>query len=181
MKFTYPEANLSKVIKKFTYKDNYFHIEYFDGSVNDYYCADFEKVEEIKKIMLDQAKERQKKMDNPADRLGETISLYLDFIFTLGLYDSIKNRRDFMIFLCAMLVIINTYCQVISIKERVELKKFALFFEMYNSLDEINKSEFMKCIEFENIYQKTLDIDTIDDFSYDEIKTLYRKFKGEKN
>jgi len=56
-----------------------------------------------------------------------------------------------------------------------------LFFEMYNSLDEINKSEFMKCIEFENIYQKTLDIDTIDDFSYDEIKTLYRKFKGEKN
>ena len=180
MKFTFPNADLSKVIKRFTYEGNYFHVEYFDGSKCDYYCSDPYEESKIKNIMLNQAKERQKKMDNPHDKAGELMSLYAELILILGLQDNIKNGRDIMTYLCAIILIVNSDCQVHWIKEMIELKKFAMFLEMYESLDEINKTEFMKCIEFEPIYQRPLDIDTVDDFSYGDIKTLYRKFKQEK-
>lgn len=181
MKFLYPGADLSKIIKSFKQDGCLFTIEYFDGEVSSYYCSDPNRAQQIKNKMYNQALERQEIMTKNNNRLGETMILYSQIIFALGLVDNIKNERDFLTFLIALMMVINAYCQVQGVREKIELDKYRMFFELYNSLDEVNKSEFMKCIEFENMYQKQLDIDTVDDFSYSDIRTLYRKLNEQKN
>jgi len=181
MKFTYPEADFSKVIKSFTHDEGLFCIEYLDGSVSKYLCSDPEKVEMIKSLMLSQARERQEKMwNNHTDKLARTMILYQQMIFAFGLQHSIRTKSDFLMFLCAFMLSINLFFQASDLKSLIELKKYQLFFEMYNDLDEVNKSEFLKCIEADTIYQTPLDIDTIDDYTYGEVKTLYRKLMQEK-
>ncbi|MBE6148942.1 MAG: hypothetical protein E7167_05635 [Firmicutes bacterium] len=182
MKFTHPYADLSQVIKKFSYEGNYFHVEYFDGSISEYYCDDPKRCQEIKNKMFKQAQERGEKMkETEKDRLARTMILYFQIIFALGLESAIRNENEFAIFLSSLMIIINLPLEFNSIRTKIELKKYAMFFEMYNSLDEINKAEFMKCIEIEPLYQKVLDIDTVDDFTYGEIRTLYRRLMQEKN
>lgn len=84
-----------------------------------------------------------------------------------------KNTIGAIIFVLKSLIELK---YSMSINKKVnELKKYKLFLEMVKDLDEINKSGILKCIEFENIYQIPLDITTIDEYSYSDIKKIYKK------
>ncbi|MBQ6841320.1 MAG: hypothetical protein IJO63_04315 [Bacilli bacterium] len=177
MKFAWPEADLSNIIKKFSYRGTSFHIEYFDGSVSDYYCSDPNHANEVKSLMYSQAGQRQEIMQNKDYKVGRTMLLFTELVSGLGVHFSIKSEDDLMTFLYSLLIAFNLLVLSHGAKVERELEKFKLFFEMYDHLDEVNKSSFMKAIEFENIYQKNLDIHTVDDFSFADIKVLHRKLQ----
>ena len=181
MKFTHPYADLSQVIKKFSYEGNYFHVEYFDGSVCDYFCDLPEEVEEIRATMMVQALERDEYMWESVDaKTARSMMLYIQFIMAFGLQHSISTDYDFMTIMCSLMLGVNLLFQIKDVKTQIELKKYQLFFDMYDSLDEINKVEFMKCIRIGSAI-KELNIETLDDFTYGEIKALHRKLEQEKN
>lgn len=181
MKFAWPNADLSKIIKCFSNEGCVFHVEYLDGTKSDYFCSDPEHIKEIKKQMLEQAWQRQKEMDTKDYDLGKLMLLYSEVVLGLGAYTGFKNEQEFMAFLCTLLCAFNLLVITHGIQVKKELEKFKLFFEMYEHLDEVNKSEFLKTIEFETIYQKQLDIDTIDQFSLGDVKILHRKLEEKYN
>ena len=51
---------------------------------------------------------------------------------------------------------------------------------MEKDLSIINNSAFLKCIEFENMYQIPVDIETIDSYTYGEMKSIYKEYKKRK-
>ena len=181
MKFAFPGADLGAVIKKFKCDGNKFHVEYFDGSACDYYCSDPNEAKEIRELMLSQAKERQEKMEDVNFDARETAAFFTQLVISVGLFSAIKTESDILTFVCALATVVNVGSKIRDGLRRRELEKYQMFLEMYDSLDEVNKSEFMKCIEFENYYQKKLNIETVDDFSYGEVKTLYRQLQEQKN
>ena len=56
-------------------------------------------------------------------------------------------------------------------------KKYKLFLDLVDHLDNISDSEFLKCVEFEKLYQKQFDINTLDEYTYGDVKTIYKSYK----
>lgn len=182
MKFTYPNADLSRVIKRFTYEGNHFHVEYFDGTISDYYCDDPDKTSEIRCEMMIQALERDEQMwDRNDDKTARAMFLYFQMLLAFSLQNSISNDYKFMTILSSTVLGIISLLQVSDVKNQIELKKYRMFFDMYEDLDEVNKAEFMDAIRIAGSTLKRLDIETLDSFSYGQIKILHRKLEQEKN
>ena len=59
MTFTHDGANNAEIIKSVSYFKDTYSIEYFNGDTSTYYCNNIEELKRLKKIMLEQAKERQ--------------------------------------------------------------------------------------------------------------------------
>ena len=176
MTFTYLDCDISKTIKSFSVDVYNYTIIYLDGSVSQYTSYNENEKLRLTKIMLDQAIDRQKNMDEK--HLIKNMKLYyLNSILSVILVGfNIVNRNTIVaiIFILKSLIELRTS---MSINKKVnELKKYKLFLEMVKDLDEINKSGILKCIEFENIYQIPLDITTVDEYSYSDIKKIYKKY-----
>lgn len=175
MTFTYLDADSSKIIKSFSVDGYNYTIIYLDGSVSQYTSYSENEKFRLTKIMLDQAIDRQENMDEKY--LVKSMKVcYLNSILSaiLGGFNLVnRNTIGAIIFIIKSLIELK---YSMSINKKVnELKKYKLFLEMVKDLDEINKSGILKCIEFENIYQIPLDITTVDEYSYSDIKKIYKK------
>lgn len=175
MTFTYDGADLSKVIECIHCEDNNFNIYYLDGSKSTYVCSSEDEKEKIKKLMIEQAIERQKNiiyisalssenMANVAGILGFAGLAVIETIFA--------KKLD--LHALANLIITSLYTKkyLTTNAQLKELKKYKMFLELLDNLDEIN-------LQFEE-NDLPLGIDTLDEFSYSEVKGWYKYYKKEK-
>ena len=183
MTFTYDDANLGLVIKKFSYNGCNFYVEYLDGSSSEYYCSNENEYSRLMNLMLEQALERQEKMNSSHleinKKLGNVIRLLLSYLTVL----SLDRQKDLLALVAFVFLIISTVDVREKKKKIQELKKYQMFLDIVGKLDEVNETELLKCVEFEPMYQIPLNINTLDEYSYGEMKRIRKNFdelkKGE--
>lgn len=175
MTFTYHGADLATTIKRYKQTGNYYHIEYLDGSFSDYYCSDQKESERIEAIMKKQAIDRENLMDIEEiirTKHKDLAGASLTFLSSSFLY----NYEKFS--LCALTMAgagICLKCATTKSSRIRELKKYKLFLEIDKNLSNINECELLSEVEPDHIYQVPLTISHVDDYSYREIKVLYKK------
>lgn len=169
MTFTYSGVDLSKIIGALRIDGNNFSIYYLDGTVSTYVCTDEDEKKKIKDIMIKQAIERQATYDIKILDMRNKLSIMEFLLATFGASYSIIEKQPFFLGL-------NTYFLYSSIKTHIEtkgklkeLKKYKMFLELLDNLKDINSGLS------EN--ELPLDIDTLDDFSYGEVKSHYKYYK----
>lgn len=181
MTFTYEGANLSETIKDFFKQGNRYTINYLDNSSSSYICYNDNEVQRIKNTMVQQAIERQNKISKKDLLLG--LKCYLiGFGISTGEFILLLNNEDYILKLLTLGTSILTYkgCNSV-INKLLELKKYKMFLELNEYLKEINKGDFLKCIEFDNFYQIPFGIDTLDDYKYSKVKTIYNTYFSKNN
>lgn len=177
MTFSYPGADISKIIKYFYVDGHNYNVYYMDGTESEYTCYNEQEKERLTKLMIDQAIQRQEvlsDMSNLKKQLYISNSCVIASTIFTALGAKINSSAIVTIGFVGALVSL-----VISSGERKkikELKKYKLFLEMVNDLDKINKPEILKSIEFEPIYQVPLDITTVDQFTYGDIKFIHKQY-----
>ena len=181
MTFLSKEQDLSNTIKKHSNFGNNYHIEYMDGSICNYYSSMPTESNKIKQQMIDQAIERDKNINLPKMQTLKNIHLLTAVYSYMCASVLIDNNSQFFGFLLVLFMLINIQEGIKKAYKIRELKKYRKFLEMYKDIELVNDSEFLKCIEPENIYQKAFDIETIDSFTYGEVKTMYKKYTKIKN
>ena len=180
MNFTYSNADKSKIIKEISHEDCNYMITYLDGKSTQYINYNKNEIERLKNLMIDQAIERQNNinLDNLTLKKGlsiiSSVALLEGYIFVNG----IDNSK--LTLLLIILLIVCKYIYKENSKRIRELKKYKLFLEMLDDIDYINNSNILKLVEPENIYQIPLDINTLDRYSYGEIKTINKELKKRK-
>lgn len=176
MTFTYDNADLSATIKRYRHKGSNYYIEYLDGSKSDYYCSSENESQRIEQIMLDQALDRQGMMDLQNMSFAKTLAISGAWISSAAC-SILYNNDKFVLGTLAMTGIV-TGC-IVARSEAIkiqELKKYKMFLEMYSDLHKINETELLSNVEPEPIYQYPLTINNVDNYSYGQMKTLYKKF-----
>lgn len=178
MNFTYDNADLSTTIKKYWRNGYNYHIEYLDGSKYEYYCSSENECQRIEKIMIIQALDRQVMMNMHNMSFVKNLSISEALISSFACSILYNNDR-FVLGTLAMAGILTGF--IVARRESIkikELKKYKMFLEMYyNDLHKINETELLSNVEHDHIYQYPLTINNIDNYSYGEMKTLYKKFK----
>ena len=169
--------NPSEIIRKYTNINNNFTIEYADGSVSSYYCSSEDHEDKIRDTMLNRAYNLQKLENIKNTKLKRDANLFISLMS--GLLTLALANKGFLILASIMLLveIFSIYKKRECDTKLKELKKYKLFFELLPHLDEINKSDFLKCIEFDNFYQVPLDINTLYEYSYGDVKALHKEYK----
>ena len=177
MNFTHSNADISKTIKNVSYDNYKYSITYLDGSNIEYINYNKNEYDRLKKIMIDQAIERQNNINIDDLRLKKGLSVMSSITILAG-YIKVKGiDNSSLTLLLIFLLLISIYNYKENSKKIKELKKYKLFLEMLDNIDYINNSNILKCIEPENIYQIPLDINTLDRYSYNNIKTIKKKLK----
>lgn len=177
MTFIDKNSDPSIIIKDYRVKGDNYLVEYLDGSKNNYYCSSDNEESRIKEEMIKQAIERKDKINIKLLELASDSSLIVALLSTIC---SLAIKNSGMTIAMLLVVIASIYTFAKNSRKIKELKKYEMFLEMKDSLNEINTPKYMKHIEFENIYQKDLGINTVDDFTYGETKTLYKVYSKEK-
>lgn len=182
MNFTYDGADLGKIIKSFSNNGDNFSLEYLDGSVSSYVCSNNNERQRIINLMIKQAEERQENINLDKLELRKKCDLIITAISSVVASVHINNNKQLLLVLLFLFVFINYEYKITNRKVK-ELKKYKLFLELLPYLEEVNNPEILKCVEFDKIYQKDLDITTLDEYSYSQVKTIYKTYneKHKKN
>lgn len=181
MTFTYDGADLSKTIKHIHIDNRECLVEYLDGSSIIFTCLDKEQLKKFKEIMIEQAKDRKNNINIKNIRFNEIsgIAGICGSLLTIISSNNIKNKQ--ILYLISFLLLMYSQKMRKTHSEMIkELKKYDLFLELADDLDTINNSRFLKCVEFEPISQIPFDIDTLDRYSYKDVKTIYKTYKKQK-
>ena len=181
MNFSYEGADRSKIINKYIREGNNYTIEYLNGDISSFYSTDENQEQKIIKTMVRQIVERQDRMDI------NDIVFKRDLCAQLCLASSIlmpalvlREKEGLLLLPIAGLIAGLNLCSDHNAKIN-ELKKYKLFLEMTrdNEKRSINDS-VLDCIEPDKLYQIPLNLNTIDDYSYRDVKLLYKKMKQKK-
>lgn len=175
MTFTYDGADLAITIKNYKKNGNCYHVEYLDGTTSDYVCYDDNESQRLEGIMVNQALDRQGMMN--IEKIEKTRNVDCACAVLTSLYTSfLYNQNKFT--LCT-LMLVNTGAWIHFARSNTtkvnELKKYKLFLEMYEDLSRVNEVELLSDIEPDHIYQIPLTISHVDDYSYRQMKSLYKK------
>lgn len=180
MNFTYQGADLSKVIKTFERSENNFHIEYMDGSTANFCCDSEKEADKIRKEMVEQAIDRQNNMNMSSiekAKIFNQLFTILASINTVVLFNFKKEIIALLVLIVGALFEVKTTNKRETLKE---LKKYKLFLEMIDDIDYINSGKFLNCVEPDSLFQIPLGIDTLDRYSYGDIKIINRTLMKEK-
>lgn len=175
MKFTYDGADLSKIIECFYCEGDHFYVKYLDGNVIEYFSDKNNEEELLLNLMLEQALDRKGKMSTLVFSINKIL---LEMIIGLSLVvcgTSIAKSEEIISIISLLFGIIGI--KDISAKKRMleELKKYDLYIDMLEDLKKIK-------VELEIDEVNTLNINTLDLYSYDVIKLVrksIKKFKKE--
>ena len=177
MTFTYEGADLSTTIKKVSKNGFNYHVEYMDGSENNYYCSNASEYEKLMNLMLAQIKLREEKMNLETLNFKQTI---VRFVFLLSNYLNVLaiSRQKDLISLISILIAIISLKDLNDVRKKIaELKKYRLFIDMMDELKTVNESELLECVEFDHMYQIPLDIYHIDEYSYGDMKRIRKNLE----
>lgn len=178
MTFTYDDADLSTIIQNFNCWENLYHVDYMDGSFSEYYCADPDEKNRLEKIMLDQAIERNQRM-NYDDKVLLMLCDTLLGAFNVGLAANAVNDKNYLFL--AIPTLAAAFCLkdvVVKIKLLIELRKYQIFFDIMEDLKKVspqNMSSLIKNIEKDPFYRDPLDISHLDCWSLFDVM-LIRKY-----
>lgn len=183
MNFSYEGADLSRIIKSYT-KDGYkYIIEYLDGSDATYFSSNDKEVEKLKSVMIEQAKQRDKVFSEKCLDKIPSINIFGTLVACLGINIAEISESMLLELVCIFVLGVNVGQIRANKRKRIELKKYKLFLELLDVLGEkeLNSPKYTKQYEFDNIYAQPLMIETIDNFSLNDIKRVYKTYKLEKN
>lgn len=184
MKYPFPDLSLNQIIKKYEIIDNNIIISYLDGHTK---IIDYNKINELEllKEMLNQAKLRNNNSNyynlvrsSRAKKDISYITYLIQFcvIFNLFFETNLTTHdllRKCIILLLTIIYNLNYYNN--KDKELNDFQKYQLYLEISDNLkqinidissfNELNKNEF-------------LNINTLDNFSYEDLKKIYIKIKN---
>ena len=159
------------------YKDgcNY-TVFYDDGDEINYYCSAEGHDKKIEEEMLEQIKKKYNLKKIKVLGLRNNLHL-LTLAFSSMCCLMLKNQvsPNFSLFTSAIFGA-SLYGYLNSSRDLKEAKKYQMFLELFPNLQEVNKSDSLKEIEFDNLYQVPLGVNTIGEYSYGDVKTLYKKY-----
>lgn len=181
MTFTYDEADLSTTIKNYSKFDNNYYINYLDGSTSNYVCYGDHEEERIKKIMIDQAIDRQGMLEIKNIDLFKKSSVITAAVTSLGA-SFFGHQQQYALTSLALAGTCYAVYNVRKMRYKLnELKKYKLFLELNRELTVGEYQNLFNEIEFDKFYQIPLNINTIDSFSYDNVKQLCKRFYENQN
>lgn len=176
MTFTYDNADLSRTIKDF-YRDGMaYYVNYLDGSSSNYVCSSETEEERLKDLMVEQALDRQGMMKIRDVELLEKMNVAAAFISAAG----ISIMANYEQYALSALLLGGTFATVGKARklkcQLYELKKYKLFLEMSDDVARGNGEIPLEVVDHDKIYQVPLGINTVDRYSYGQVKTLYKEF-----
>ena len=181
MNFTYYGADLSEIIKKYK-KDGYsYHIEYLHGSSSDYTCYNDEEDKKIQKLMLKQATDRNNKIKECYLEKSRDINKGFAIASMIGTVYFTSDSKMLLALLSTAVLLPTVTLWKRRSKTLNELRKYRMFLEMAKDLEGQDQTELLKAIEFDPFYQRQLSIETLDEFTYRDVKLIYKKFNTRQN
>lgn len=179
MNFISKKMDPSETIKKYCKEGDIYFVQYMDETWNKYFCSSNKEEQRLQKTMLDQALKRQSDFDEEAYdyNFKRNINLINLSVSALSLSAFVGNNKTFVFYFTLCFIIFNIIRSIINTSKIRELKKYKLFFELYNELDKINNSKLLKELEFDNFHREKISINTLDNYSYGDIKYLYKSVK----
>lgn len=176
MTFTYDEADLSTTIRNFKYDGNYFKVQYLDGSSANYFCIRRTEKERLEDLMIEQAVDRQGMMPQRELKHIKNLSFSTAAIATIAL--TMSNRSNgYALSTLAFAGACFGICNYRQLSSRVnELKKYELFLELRQDMTAQDEQSLLDTIEFDHFYQIPLNINTLDEYSYRDVKRLHKTF-----
>ncbi|MBQ8901981.1 MAG: hypothetical protein IJY87_02815 [Bacilli bacterium] len=172
MTFTYEGADLSTAIKSFSKMGCNYHIIYMDGSESQYYCSREDEEERLYNIMLEQALERNAKMNLKELEVTKEI---LKLMMVLSSYLYVLSLKEQEITYSLISVLAGIF-SIKSFRERrkklKELQKYQIFIEIMDRIKCVNETELLKCVEFDTFYQKPLDLRYLDEYTLGDVKRI---------
>lgn len=181
MNFTYYGADLSKTIKSYKKNGYSYHIEYLDGSTSDYTCYNEEEDTKIKELMLKQAMERQKKIKENYLENSRDINKVITIVSAIGTIYFVNDSKTILALLSATVLLPTVTLWKERSKTLKELRKYRMFLEMAGDLKDKDQTELLKTVEFDTFYQRPLSIESLDEFTYGDVKLIYKKFNTRRN
>lgn len=168
--------NKSVFIKRYEKDGREYKVEYLDGSVATYICPDDDHEQFIIDTMLEQINNTCTIQNYDKEKFKRDANIISAITSSILLSVSTHNNEE-LAGAVMLLVAYFNICGIIKHKNNLKtLKKFKMFLEMHPDLDKINKSDFLKCIEFDNMYQIPLNINTLYDYNYGDVKILYKNY-----
>lgn len=171
MTFNYDDEE--STIRHFIYDEGLYYIDYLDGSTSKYH-ADINHCKELEKIMINQAKERDKKYyDNyKKNKLYETASFVTTVLFFIQT-NNIAYKNMTLLLCIGIILSLLSLCTTVKIKyESKEIKKYHDFLSIVEKVKDKNSKII---VDFEKNNGHTLDINNLDLYTNVEIKQLMKK------
>lgn len=182
MNFTYDGAKEEEIIKNYVRSGNYYQIEYLDGNVVTYVSFDENEEDNLKNQMLKQAQEREEKTDIKDDRLIRAGGLILAGISCLGVAVYMAKKYPELAVISSATAVWGFSLASCNKEKLKELKKYKMFLEMVKNVPEHQlDNSWTELSSVDKIYQiPVMNINTIDNFEYSDVKQIYKKFKSNK-
>lgn len=180
MTFTYPEADLSKIIKFYQVHGVNYHVVYMDGSVNDYICYNKNEEQRLVETMIGQAMNRQIMMVLFKDYSQKAFTALLHSVLIGAMAISVNLHSNNMTLILGLINTALATFDIKKLKQRFELLKYQYYLEMYLNGYLCDNPEALNDLEFDKIYQKPLTINTLDQYSYGDIKRVWKKYAKDK-
>lgn len=172
MTFTYIEADLRKIIKSYFRDGCNYEVEYLDGSIAKYYCSNELEESRLENLMLKQALERQEKVNVKEMEVYKELSRIAAYLSSIACVLSIEEQKSVFALILGILCI-SSIKEFREKREMLnELKKYQIYIDIMDRIKEVNESELLKCIEFDNYYQIPLNLGTLDNYSLNDIKRI---------
>lgn len=180
MKFYTGPEDLKDVIERYIVIGNDMAVYYLNNRKVSIPNFTEEQREEIKEIMLQQLQERNANVNLRPYILQKDLNT-VALTILMGSY--IANRIKFdsiKAYLTIGTIFGTIYLTNRILKEKAiikEVKKSSLFLDMYDELQTPEGKNAVEELNFDKIYSEDLNVNTLDDFSYSEVKEVHKKLK----
>lgn len=180
MKFYTGPEDLKDVIERYIVIGNDMAVYYLNNRKVSIPNFTEEQREEIKEIMLQQLQERNANVNLRPYILQKDLNT-VALTILMGSY--IANRIKFdsiKAYLTIGTIFGTIYLTNRILKEKAiikEVKKSSLFLDMYDELQTPKGKNAVEELNFDKIYSEDLNVNTLDDFSYSEVKEVHKKLK----
>ena len=171
MTFTVNNADLDATIKTYQNDNDIINIKYLSGREQKCW-ASYSEEKRLNDKMLNQAVYRDENFD--LSNL-EFRSVFLKCtLLAQGVLLNLAKIKNLswlnpLIIIFVLVTLFDLYKVSYQIRE---LYKYRIFLEMKDKLSLVRESELLKCVEFDSFYQKPLNIATLDEYSYSDIKRI---------
>lgn len=174
MEFCSKEQKKEETIAKVEVKNNEYCVKYLDYSESKYYDNSKNRLQELEKLMIEQAKKRDElEYENlNIKKIGDLI------IWVTANFAGFLALNKDMIFLMCVLFLIKYYFLFRYIKHTVrhmELKKYRILLDNYKEIKE-NK-QLNRFVELNSYDRIPIDIFHIDEFTLNEMQIIKKQLK----
>ena len=172
MTFCGENQNKSEIITKVEKRNNYYTLQYLDGSEVSFYNNDKNYYKKLETQLIEQAEERNYCNVVKTDKWCNFFVAISSLCLT-----NIAIRENILSLACVSFIASLYYVSQWrkNSKRLKELKKYKILLENYEEFK--NDPNIAKVIEFEPLYREPVNIFTIDNFSLYDMKLMQKSLK----